>query len=180
MLTPACIRVVKQEIEKIGLVCKSVELGKVEIVATPTIEQLELLKQNLSECNLELLENKRNILTERIKIEIVDVVYYSQPLLKVNFSCYLSGRLGLDYTYMANVFSETEGITIEQYFIKQRIERVKQLIKYGEMSLTEISWKLNYSSVSHLSTQFKRCTGVTPTHYKQITHPEEDTKTCEL
>lgn len=171
MLTPACKTVVKQELENLGLTCGSIEYGKVETLGTATAEQLELLNTGLSKYNLYIVENRQSVITERIKAVIADIISYSPPQFKTNFSIHLSKELSLDYTYMANVFSETEGITIEHYLIKQRIERVKQLISYGEMTLTQISWKLDYSSVAHLSTQFKKHTGITPSHFRQVLRP---------
>ena len=133
-----------------------------------TSEQREQLKINLQKSGLELLDDKRSILIERIKNVIVEMIHYSDEVPKVNYSDFISEKLGYDYTYLANVFSEVKGITIQQFIILNKIERVKELLLYDELSLTEISYRLHYSSVAHLSNQFKKITGLTPTYYKGI------------
>ena len=159
---------VRQELEKLGLYCTEVELGSVEISGTVSQEQIGEIKAGLLKCGLELMDNKKSILIERIKNVIVEMVHYSDIRIKTNFSDYLSDKLGLDYTYLANVFSEHEGTTIEQYIILHKIARIKELMGYDELNLTEISWKLHYSSVAHLSNQFKKVTGVTPSYFKHL------------
>lgn len=165
-----CKMAVKFELEKLGLHCTLVELGRAETMEDISTEQIKQIKMALLQSGLELMDNKKSILIERIKNVIVEMVHYSDNQLKTNFSNYLSSKLNLDYTYLANIFSETQGTTIEHFIILHKIQRVKELIGYDELSLTEISWKLNYSSVAHLSTQFKKVTGITPSHYKQLEH----------
>jgi YesN/AraC family two-component response regulator len=158
--------VVKYELEKLGLTCTTVEIGWAEILEPASFEQLNEFRTALFAAGLELIDDKRNFLIEKIKNIILNVVNFSDTPIKINFSFYLSNTLNLDYTYLANVFSSAEGCTIENYFILSRIERVKQLLDCSDLTLTEISLKLHYSSVAHLSTQFKKVTGLTPTCFK--------------
>lgn len=167
MVSVRCKIIVKQEVEKFGLICSDVQLGRVDVAGNITEDQLLLVSDSLNKWGLEILRNKKAILVERIKVEIISMVHYSDLQIKVNFSEYLRQHMGLDYTYLANVFSEIENITIERYIILQKVERVKELLGYNELSLTEISWKLNYSSIAHLSTQFKKITGLTPSQFKK-------------
>lgn len=167
MVCTRCIMIVRLELEKLDVHLKEVVLGKAVIGEMLSATQIEQIKQALSASGLELIENKKYILVERIKNVVIEMVYHDIQI-KTNFSNYLSIKLGLDYTYVANVFSEVEDTTIERYIISQRIERAKELITYNELNLTEISWKLNYSSVAHLSTQFKKITGITPSHFKSL------------
>jgi len=166
-----CKFIVESEFKNAGLICISIELGRVQIAGGVTREQAMQVGLALQTHGLELLDNKKSILIERIKQVVIESIYYSGIQLKTNFSSYLSTRLNLDYTYLANLFSEVQGTTIEQYIILHRIQFVKQLINFNELSLTEISWKLHYSSVAHLSTQFKKVTGITPSHYKLLNCP---------
>jgi AraC-like DNA-binding protein len=159
---------VKDELEKLGLHHAVVDLGTVEILEDITTEQRIQLKENLMKSGLELLDNKKSILIEKIKNIIIEMIHYSDELPKVNYSDYISEKLGYDYTYLANIFSEVRGITIQQFIIMHKIERVKELLIYDELNLTQISYKLHYSSVAHLSNQFKKITGLTPTFYKQL------------
>jgi AraC-like DNA-binding protein len=158
--------VVKLELEKLGLYCNEIELGRVDTTQTPSPEQIDKFRIALLNSGLELLENKRNILIEKIKNTIIEMVYNIDSPLRTNFSDYLSKKLNFDYTYLANIFSDTTGTTIEQFIIRNRIQRAKELIWCNEFTLTEISWKLHFSSVAHLSSQFKKVTGFTPSHYK--------------
>jgi AraC-like DNA-binding protein len=160
--------VVKQELENVGLHYINVELGKAEILENMLPAQKEAFKAGLLKFGLELLDDKKSILIEKIKKVIVELIHYSDEPLKVNFSDYLSEKLNHNYTYLANLFSEVEGITIEHYIIIHKIERVKELLVYDELSLTEISYKLHYSSVAHLSNQFKKITGLTPSFFKKV------------
>jgi len=160
--------VVQLGLMKLGLHCFSVELGKVETVENISAEQIGKIKIALELCGLELMDNKKSILIEKIKNVIIEMVYYSECQLKTNFSDYLSEKLNLDYTYLANMFSEQQETTIEHFIIFNKIERIKELIGYNELNLTEISLKLHYSSVAHLSTQFKKITGVTPSQFKHL------------
>lgn len=166
MVCARCKMVVKLELEKLGIYCHEIELGRVDTINTPGSEQIEKLRSALLNSGLELLENKRLVLIEKIKHTIIDMVYNMDSPLRTNFSDYLSEKLNFDYTYLANIFSETTRTTIEQFIIHKRIERAKELIWCNEFTLTEISWKLHFSSVAHLSSQFKKVTGFTPSHYK--------------
>jgi AraC-like DNA-binding protein len=159
---------VKEELKKLGLRYVVVDLGMVEIMEDITQEQHDQLKINLMKSGLELLDDKRSILIEKIKNVIVEMIHYSDELPKVNYSDYISEKLGYDYTYLSNIFSEVKGITIQQFIIIHKIERVKELLLYDELNLSEISYKLHYSSVAHLSSQFKKITGLTPSFYKQL------------
>lgn len=168
MVSLRCKMMVMQELKKLDLHYLSVELGMVEIVEEITPEQHDQLKKNLLISGLELLDDKKSILIEKIKNVIVEMVHYSDELPKVNYSDYISEKLHYDYTYLSNIFSEVKGITIQQFIISHKIERVKELLLYDELSLTEISYKLHYSSVAHLSNQFKKVTGLSPSFYKQL------------
>ena len=159
---------VKEELKKLGLHFIVVELGEVEIMETISAEQREVLKAGLIDSGLELMDDKRAVLIEKIKTVIIDMVHHSDEMIKTNFSDYLSDKLKHDYTYLANLFSEIQGITIEHFIINHKIERIKELIIYDELNITEIAWKMNYSSVAHLSNQFKKVTGLSPTHFKQL------------
>lgn len=167
---------VKSELEKLGLHHIVVELGEIEIIENISSEQHDVLKMELLKSGLELMDDKRAILIEKIKNVIIELVHYEDDLPKTNFSDFLAEKLHHDYTYMANLFSEVTGITIEHYIIAHKIERVKELLIYGELNLTEISYKLNYSSVAHLSNQFKKVTGLTPTFFKHL----KEKKRCAL
>lgn len=159
---------VKEELHKLGLDYVVVELGMIEILEDITTEQRLLLKKNLQDSGLKLLDDKKSILIESIKNVIIELIHHTDELPKVNYSDYISEKLGFDYTYLANTFSEVQGITIQQFIIIHKIERVKKLLIYDELSLAKISYKLHYSSAAHLSNQFKKITGLTPTFYKQL------------
>ena len=178
MVCNRCKMVVKDELIKFGLHPTSVELGEVEVTEELNQEQKNKLNRILLSFGFDLIDNKKSRLIEKIKNTIVKLVHYSDEQLKTNFSQHISQLLHHDYNYLSNLFSEVEGITIEQYFIAQKIERAKELLMYDELSLSEIAFQLNYSSVSHLSKQFKKVTGLTPTHFKQIKekkrHPIEE------
>ncbi|MEK6482107.1 helix-turn-helix domain-containing protein [Catalinimonas sp. 4WD22] len=168
MVSLRCKMLVKEELLKLGLHYVIVDLGMVEILEDITQEQREQLKENLLKSGLELLDDKKSILIEKIKNVIIEMVHYSDELPNINYSDYISEKLNYDYTYLANIFSEVKGITIQQFIIMHKIERVKELLLYDELNLTEISYKLNYSSVAHLSNQFKKVTGLTPSFYKSL------------
>jgi len=168
MVSIRCKIVVKSELDKLGLHYSKVELGEVELKEVLDSEQLALLKAALLQSGLELMDDKKAILIERIKNVIVEMVHYADEPCKINFSDLLSEKLNYDYTFMANLFSEVTGITVEQYLISHKIERVKELLLYDELTLTEISYRLNYSSVAHLSSQFKKVTGLTPTYFRKL------------
>jgi AraC-like DNA-binding protein len=159
---------VKDELLKLGLHFVTVDLGVVEIREEISNEDRETLRVNLQIAGLELLEDKKSILIEQIKGVIIEMIHYSEEAPKVNYSDYISEKLNYDYTYLSNVFSEVKGVTIQQFIIVNKIERVKELLLYDELNLTEISYKLNYSSVAHLSNQFKKITGLSPSFYKQL------------
>lgn len=170
MVSLRCKMMVKEELTKLGIHCVVVELGMVEILHDITYLQHEHLKYNLQNSGLELLDDKRGILIEKIKNVITEMVHYSEVMPKENYSDFISEKLGYDYTYLSNIFSEVKGITIQQYIIVHKIERVKELLLYDELNLTEIAFKLHYSSVAHLSNQFKKITGLTPSFYRQLKH----------
>lgn len=160
--------VVRAELDKLGINYQSVNVGEAILIDELTILQKELWKTALEKAGLILLDNKKGVLVEHIKKLIIDAIHYSEDQLKVNLSDFLSEKLGYDYTYLANLFSETKGITIEQFFITHRIECVKDLLVFDELNLTEIARTLHFSSVGHLSNQFKKVTGLTPSLFKQI------------
>jgi len=159
---------VKEELKKLGLHFIVVDLGEVDIMEDISIEQREELKTGLASSGLELMDDKRSMLIEKIKNIIIDMVHHSDEMIRVNYSDYLSEKLNYDYTYLANLFSEVQGTTIEHFIISHKIERIKELIIYNELNITEIAFKMNYSSVAHLSNQFKKVTGLSPSHFKNM------------
>ena len=168
MVSLRCKMIVKEELINLGLHYVIVELGSVEIMEDITLELREKLKEGLLKSGLELMDDKKAILIERIKNVVIEMIHYSDELPKINYSDYIGEKLKYDYTYLSNIFSEVKGITIQQYIIMNKIERVKELMLYDELDLTEIAYKLQYSSVSHLSNQFKKVTGLTPTFFKSL------------
>jgi len=168
MVSIRCKLMVKAELEKLGIHYSSVELGEVEIKEHISPETLSLLDNGLKKSGLELMDDKKSILIEKIKNVIVEMIHYNDDEVKINFSDFLSEKLNYNYTYLANLFSEVQGITLEHFIIQHKIEKVKELLVYDELTLTEIAWKLHYSSVSHLSNQFKKVTGLSPSHFKQL------------
>lgn len=168
MVSNRCKMAVKEELKKLGLHFVVVDLGEVDVMEDITEEQRQLLKIGLLDSGLELMDDKRAVLIGRIKNAIIEMVHHSDENIKVNFSDYLSEKLNHDYTYLANLFSEVQGSTIEHFIISHKIERIKELIIYDELNITEIAQKLNYSSVAHLSNQFKKATGLSPSHFKQL------------
>ena len=175
MVSIRCKMVVKEELTALKLHFVNVDLGTVEIMETLTEGQRVQLKTALLRSGLELMDDKKAILIEKIQNVIIEMVHYSDELPKTNFSDYLSAKLDYDYTYLSNLFSETKGITIEHFIILHKIERVKELIIYDELNLSEIAFKLHYSSVAHLSNQFKKITGLTPTYFKSLKRKKRDT-----
>jgi AraC-like DNA-binding protein len=159
---------VREELKKLGLHFIVVDLGAVEIMENISIEKRQMLKEGLLISGLELMDDKKAILIEKIKNIIIEMVHYSEEIIKINFSDFLADKLNHNYTYLANLFSEVQGTTIEHFIISHKIERVKELIIYGELNITEIAWKMGYSSVAHLSSQFKKATGLSPSHFKQL------------
>ena len=168
MVCIRCKMVVKSELEKLGLHYITVDLGETEIMEEISPEQLTNLSIALKKTGLELMDDKKSILVEKIKTIIIELVHYADEQIKINLSDYLSEKLNHNYTYLANLFSEVKGTTIEQFYLAHKIEKVKELLVYDELNLTEIAWKMHYSSVAHLSNQFKKMTGLTPTHFKNL------------
>ena len=168
MVSLRCKMVVIQELKKLDIPYLAIELGIVELLEELSIEQHDLLKTNLFCSGLELLDNKKTILIEKIKNVIVDMIHYCEDMPKVNYSEYISQKLHYDYTYLANIFSEINGITIQQFIMIHKIEKIKELLVYNELNLTEISHKLHYSSIAHLSNQFKKITGCCPSTFKKL------------
>jgi AraC-like DNA-binding protein len=168
MVSIRCKMVVKSELDKLGLHYGIVDLGEVEVKENVNAAQRDQLKIGLLKSGLELMDDKKAMLIEKIKNVIVEMVHYSDELPKTKNSDFIADKLAFDYTYLANLFSEATGITIEQFIIIHKIERVKELLLYDELTLTEISYKLNYSSVAHLSNQFKKITGLTPSYFKKL------------
>ncbi len=174
MVSLRCKLIVKEELRKLGIKYVIIELGVVEILEDISQEQRDQLRTNLKKSGLELLEDKKSILIERIKNLVVEIIHYSEEQPKINYSDYISEKLGYDYTYLSNVFSEVKGITLQHYIILHRIEKVKELLLYDEFNLTEISYMLQYSSVAHLSNQFKKITGLTPSFFKKMKHKRKE------
>jgi AraC-like DNA-binding protein len=161
---------VRTELEKLGLHYTYIDFGEAEVREDLSADQQKILNTGLKRSGLELMDDKKSMIIEKIKLLIVELVHYSDEPLKKNLSDYLSEKLNYDYTYLANLFSEVQGTTIEKFFITHKIERVKELLVYDELNLKEIAFKLHYSSVAHLSSQFKKQTGYTPSHFKHLKH----------
>ena len=168
MVCIRCKMVVKAELEKLGLHYIVVELGEAEIMEDISVEQHDQFKVALLKSGLELLDDKKSVLIQKIKNVIIELIHYSEEPLAINYSDHLSQKLNHNYTYLANLFSEVQGTTIEKFIIAHKIERVKELLVYNELNLTEIAYLMHYSSVAHLSAQFKKITGLTPSHFKQL------------
>ncbi len=169
MVSLRCKMMVKSELEKVGLGFRSIELGEVELEKSISPSETAILKKALHRSGLELMDDKKAMLIEKIINIIVEMVHYSDDKPQVNFSVYLSEKLNQNYQRLSEIFSKTKGITIEHFIILHKVERIKELIIYDELSLTEISYKLHYSSVAHLSKQFKHVTGLTPSFFKALT-----------
>lgn len=168
MVSLRCIMFVQGELEKIGINYTSVELGEIEIQDGIKEDQLKVFKEALVKAQLELLEDKKSTLVEKIKSIIAEMVHHSDEFQRVNNSDYISEKIGYNYTYLSNIFSEVMGICIQKYIILYKMERVKELLLYNELTLSEIAHELGYSSVAHLSNQFKQITGLTPTYFKEL------------
>ena len=168
MVSNRCKTVVKEELKRLGLHFIVVDLGEVEIMENISAEQREKIRIALLKSGLELMDDMRAVLIEKIKNVIIEMVHYTDELPKTNFSDYLSEKLNHDYTYLSKLFSEVQGTTIEKFIISHKIERIKEFIIYDELSLTEIALSMHYSSVAHLSNQFKKNTGLTPSHFKKL------------
>jgi AraC-like DNA-binding protein len=168
MVSARCKMLVKEELMKLGLHFILVDMGVVDIMENITTVQRDQIRIALLKSGLELMDDKKAMLIEKIKNVIIEMIHYKDETPKMNFSDYLSGKLNYDYTYLANLFSDMQGITIEKFIIFHKIERIKELIIYDELSLKEIAWNMHYCSVSHLSNQFKMITGLSPSHYKNL------------
>src|ERR1700744_4743262 len=168
MVCIRCKMVVQDELTKLGLKYTIVELGEAEMVDEISPAQREQVRAALLKSGLELMDDKKSVLIQKIKTVIIELVHYSEEPLAVNLSEYLSQKLHYDYTYLANLFSEVQGTTIEKFYISHKIERVKEFLVYNELSLSEIAYKMHYSSAAHLCTQFKKVTGLTPSHFKAL------------
>lgn len=176
MVSNRCKMAVKEELKKLGLHFIVVDLGEVDVMENITFDQRQELKAGLLDSGFELMDDKKSMLIEKIKNVIIEMVHHSDEVIKVNFSIYLSEKLNHDYTYLSNLFSEVQGTTIERFIISHKTERVKELIIYGEHNITEIAWKMGYSSVAHLSSQFKKVTGLSPSHFKNM----KDKRRCPI
>lgn len=168
MVCNRCKMVVKSELEKFGLTLFSVELGEVEVKETISDIQKKDIGEHLKSFGFELIDDKKARSIDKIKTLIIDLVHHKNNEIQTNLSDYIVSHLHQDYNSLSNLFSEVENTTIEKYFILQKIEKVKELLMYDEMNLSEIAFMLNYSSVSHLSNQFKKITGFSPTYFKQL------------
>lgn len=168
MVSNRCKMVVKEELAKMGLHFIIIELGEVEVMETISQEQREQLRTALQKAGLQLIDDRRSITIEKIKTAIIEMVHNADEMIHVNFSDFISRKLNYDYTYIANLFSKTQGTTIEQFIIRHKVEKIKEYISYGELNMSEIAWKMNYSSVAHLSNQFKKRTGISPSNFKRL------------
>ncbi len=168
MVCSRCKMVIASELEKTGIVPLHVELGEVELKKEPSAKQLQQFSNNIKQLGFELIDDKKSKIIDKIKTLIIELVHHSNEELTENLSDYLAAKLHHDYSYLSNLFSEVEGTTIEKYYIAQKIEKVKELLLYDELSLSQIAVELGYSSVAHLSSQFKKQTGLTPTFFKSL------------
>lgn len=168
MVSLRCKMVVKSELEKLGIIYGEIDLGKAELKQEITQEQYKQLKINLFKSGLELMDDKKAMLIEKIKNIVIELVHYSDDWPNMNFSSFLSEKMEMDYTHLSNLFSEVTGSTIEHFIIAHKVEKVKELLLYDELSISEISFKLHYSSVAHLSNQFKKVTGLSPSYFKKL------------
>lgn len=176
MVCDRCKMVVESELNKIGLHVEKIDLGEVDLSENElSSEQLSIAKNCLVQLGFELIDDRKSRIVEQIKIAVIELIHYQNDEDKIKHSEYLSQQLNRDYPFLSKTFSEEEGITIEQYIIQQKIEKVKELLSYDEMTLSEIAWKLNYSSVAALSSQFKKVMGFTPTSYKDMKQKERKT-----
>jgi AraC-like DNA-binding protein len=175
MVCTRCKAAVKSELKNLGLHYSYVDLGEAEILEELTDDLHSKLSEALIKNGLELMNDKKSILVEKIKTTIIELIHYTDDQIKVNLSDYLSEKLNYNYTYLSNLFTETKGVTIEKYYLSHRIEKAKELLVYDELNLSEIAYKLHYSSVAHLSNQFKKMTGLTPSHFKNLKHKKRIT-----
>lgn len=170
MVCARCKMVVRAELEKAGMQPLSVELGEVEVRDEPSAERLKALSENLQTLGFEIIDDRKSRMIEKVKNAIVTLIHHTEENQNINLSDYITRQVNYDYTYLSNLFSEVEGTTIEKYFIAQKIEKVKELLRYDELTLSEIANQLGYSSVAYLSNQFKKQTGLTPTFFKAQKH----------
>jgi AraC-like DNA-binding protein len=175
MVSQRCKMAVKEELKKLGLHFIFVEMGVVDIMEDLSAGMRDIMKSGLSKWGLELMDDKKAVLIEKIMAVITGMFQNEEDHAKINFSDYLSRKLNYDYTYMAALFSEVQGITLEKFLISYKIEIVKELIMYDKLSLSEIAWKMHYSSVAHLSNQFKKQTGLSPSHFRNLKERKEQT-----
>lgn len=175
MVCIRCQMVVKSELENLGIRYRYVKIGEADIIDSINAQQLLKLQAALKQSGLLLMDDQKSILVEKIKNVIIELVHFSEEQIKVNLSDFISEKLNHDYTYLANLFSEVKGITVEKFYLTHKIERVKELIVYDDLNLTEIAYKMHYSSVAHLSNQFKKITGLTPTHFKNLKNKRRTT-----
>jgi AraC-like DNA-binding protein len=168
MLSTRCVNYISDILKAMDISFVSVELGKVNLINKLSLNQKLDFKNEIKQEGFELIENSQSILAERIKLIIIQMVHYSEENIKTNFSVYLSEQMKHNYTYLSNVFRAENGISIQQFIIMNKVERIKTLLLYGELNLSEIAYKLNYSSIAHLSNQFKKITGLSPTNYRQL------------
>ena len=168
MVCIRCKMVVKSELDKLGLQYNRVELGEADIMGDVTPAQMKRFDSALKCAGLELMDDKKSVIVEKIKAIIIELIHYSDDQIKVNLSVYLSEKLNHNYSHLSSLFSEVKGTTIEQFYLTHKIEKVKELLVYDELNLTEIAYKMHYSSVAHLSNQFKKMTGLTPSHFKNL------------
>ena len=167
--------IVNSELTKLGMDHMAVNLGEVEILGDLSQEQRDLLDVALRKSGLELMDDKKSILVEKVKAVIIELVHYTEGQIKVNLSDYLAEKLHYDYTYLANLFSEVKGMSIEKFYLYHKIEKVKELLIYDELSLSEIAYRLHYSSLAHLSNQFKKMTGFTPSDFRKLKNKRRST-----
>ncbi len=175
MVCDRCKMMVRQELERAGLSPETVGLGEIEFSQVLTPQQITIVEDALTPLGFEMIDDRKSRLIEQIKKAVIELVYYTEEMPKVNLSTHLIQKLHYDYSHLSNLFSSIEGTTLEKYFIAQKIERVKELLVYDEMTLSEISFQMGYSSVAHLSNQFKKVTGLTPSHFKTIGHSKRNT-----
>jgi AraC-like DNA-binding protein len=168
MVCRRCQHVVREELRKIGIQRIEVEFGEVYIFESICAEQIEILRKTLLKNGLELLDSKKRVLIDEIKATIFELVHYCEQPITMNISVYLSQRLRQDYSHLCNLFTEVRGITLEEYYIAEKIERVKELLVYHELTMTQIATRMRYSSVAHLSTEFRKVTGLNASHFKQL------------
>lgn len=168
MVSSRCIHTVKTVLQQLGITYINISLGEVHLTSNVSVTQLRTFKEKIASYGLGIIADRKGMLVERIRSLVVDMIHHHEELPKENYSWYIANKLDQNYTYIANIFSEQTGMTIEQFIISHKIEKVKELLMYKEMSLTQIAFRLNYSSVAHLSNQFKKVTGMNPSAYRQL------------